>query len=160
MGDWSQEPEAKAWIADVLDNMVPKMQASSAIVSLVSDGKPDVKFAVETGMAMLLNKPIILAVMPGAEVPPKLRAIADDIIEFDPDDQEGTSRRVVAAMDKIVDDALPLDPKPWLHEQMPRPGTDGKEFVPDPERRADGGLDNALWAPRSGYAQNMETYDL
>jgi len=102
MTDWSETPEAKAWIADVLDNMVPKMQASTAIISLVTDGKPDVKFAVETGMALLLDKPIILAVMPGASVPPKLRGIADDIIEFDMDDPKATAERVSEAMARLA----------------------------------------------------------
>ena len=54
---------------------------------------------------------------------------------------------------------LPLDPRPWLHEQAPRRATDGQWFIPDPERRYDGGLDNAVWAPRPGYAQEMESYE-
>lgn len=55
--------------------------------------------------------------------------------------------------------SLPLDPKPWLHEQVPRPAVHGaREWVADPERRADGGIDNALWAPREGYEQDMDQY--
>ena len=57
---------------------------------------------------------------------------------------------------------LPLDPQPWLHEQPavyqdPAHMT-GFLFQPEPMRRADGGIDNAIWAPRSGYSQNMEDY--
>ena len=154
---WSEDPEAQRWIADVQENMVPKMEASGAVVS-IQTGKTDVKLAVELGMALLLGKPLILAYTPGVELPEGLRRAADDVVEFDPADQAGTSVRIMAAMDRLVAEHLPLDPRPWLHEQSPRPGTDGKEFIPDPERRADGGLDNALWAPRPGYAQDMEAY--
>ena len=152
--EWDNDPEAQAWIADVEDNMVPRMEASGAVVS-IQTGKADVKLAVELGMALLLDKPLILAVTPGSKVPERLARAADDIIEFDMSQPEATAQRVSEAMDRILP---PLDPKPWLHEQSPRKGTDGKEFIPEPERRADGGLDNALWAPRPGYAQNMEDY--
>jgi hypothetical protein len=81
--DWSDYPDAKAWIADVLEHMVPKMQDSAMVMSLVTSSKPDVKFAVEIGMAILLDKPIIAVVTPGSTVPPKLALIADEIVEVD-----------------------------------------------------------------------------
>lgn len=60
-------------------------------------------------------------------------------------------------------DDLPLDPKPWLHEQFPvyenQAHMTGYLYTPQPVRRADGGIDNAIWAPRDGYEQDMEKYD-
>ena len=102
MSDWSQEPEAQRWIADVQENMVPKMQASGAVVSIQA-GKTDVKLAVELGMALLLDKPLILAVTPGVEVPERLRRAADDVIVFDMTEPEATAQRVRDAMDRIIE---------------------------------------------------------
>lgn len=104
MSEWAQDPEAQAWIADVQENMVPKMEASGAVVS-IQTGKTDVKLAVELGMALLLGKPLILAYTPGVELPEGLRRAADDVVEFDPADQAGTSQRIIAAMDRLVPDA-------------------------------------------------------
>jgi len=101
MGDWSQEPEAQAWIKDVQENMVPRMQASGAVVS-IQQGTTDVKLAVELGMALLLGKPLILAVTPGVEVPEGLRRAADDIIEFDMTEPAATAQAVRDAMDRIA----------------------------------------------------------
>jgi nucleoside 2-deoxyribosyltransferase len=102
MSDWSQEPEAQRWIADVQENMVPRMQASGAVVSIQA-GKTDVKHAVELGMALLLDKPLILAVTPGVEVPERLRRAADDVIVFDMTEPEATAQRVRDAMDRIIE---------------------------------------------------------
>jgi hypothetical protein len=52
-----------------------------------------------------------------------------------------------------------LDPRPWLHEQAPvLDGNKRVMFTPEPERRADGGIDNAIWDPREGYEQDMGKY--
>lgn len=52
-----------------------------------------------------------------------------------------------------------LDPEPWLHEQDPvLDGNKRMLFQPAAVRRADGGIDNAVWAPREGYEQDPERY--
>jgi nucleoside 2-deoxyribosyltransferase len=39
-----------------------------------------VKFAVELGFAIMLNKPIIAVLQPGGTLPDKLRLVADEIV--------------------------------------------------------------------------------
>jgi hypothetical protein len=101
--DWFNDPEAQAWIADVEENMVPKMEASGAVVS-IQTGKTDVKLAVELGMALLLDKPLILAVTPGAIIPERLARAADEIVEFDMDRPIDTAQRLQDAMNRILGD--------------------------------------------------------
>jgi hypothetical protein len=49
----------------------------------------DVKFAVELGLAIMLDKPILAVVQPGTEVPGRLRQVADAIIVTDLDTEAG-----------------------------------------------------------------------
>lgn len=65
------------------EEMIPKMRESAFVVSIIS-GAVDAKIAVEIGAAVLLNKPIIVAVVPGAQVPEKLVRVADHIVEANP----------------------------------------------------------------------------
>jgi hypothetical protein len=61
----------------------------------------DVKFAVELGFMVMLDKPIIAVVSPGSKVPLKLAKVADEIVEGDigdPDFQE----RFHAAIDRVT----------------------------------------------------------
>ena len=50
-----------------------------------TDEKFDIEFALQIGSSILLGKPLILLLHSGRVVPPKLRAIADRIIETDLD---------------------------------------------------------------------------
>lgn len=100
--DWIDDPEASAWAKHVLDEVVPKIADSAAFVSLVPKGEADIKFAVETGLALMLDKPMILAVSPGVQVPAKLLAIADAVVEFDPSTPDDTQARLHAALDDVM----------------------------------------------------------
>lgn len=66
-----------------LTQLLPMVQDSAVTISLVPDGPPDVKFAIELGFCIMLNKPIIAVVTPGTQVPAKLIAVADAIVEGD-----------------------------------------------------------------------------
>lgn len=64
--------------------LVPKLRGASFTVSILSPGSfDDPQFAIELGYSILLGVPLIVAVLPGVEVPPKLAAIADHIVEAD-----------------------------------------------------------------------------
>jgi hypothetical protein len=93
---WDDElgpSERKEWdrfVAYQREVVLKQMIDSAFVMSLVPDPeKFDVKFALETGMAVLLGKPIILLVQPGGEIPGKLRLVADRIIECDIDTEDG-----------------------------------------------------------------------
>lgn len=76
-------PEARAWAQRVLTELVPMIDGSAVSVSIVPSDEGDVKFAVELGLSIMLDKPIILAVVPGRTIPEHLARVADEIVELD-----------------------------------------------------------------------------
>jgi hypothetical protein len=106
-------------VADWLDNLAPderahwdefvdhfrrdtlhKMESSAFVASLLPRGEFDVKFALETGTAVMLGKPIVVIVQPGGEIPGKLGLVADEIVEADVDTEEGR-QQIAAALARI-----------------------------------------------------------
>jgi len=71
---------------------VEKIAGSDAFISLVPEGEVDIKFAVELGLAIMFDKPIIAVAMPGRTVPPGLARIAHRIVECDLDTEEGQQK--------------------------------------------------------------------
>jgi hypothetical protein len=102
MGDegWARA-EFEAYAAYVIDSLVPVIRDSAVTVSIVPSGTGDVKFAIELGLSIMLDKPIILAVMPGVRVPEHLARVADGVIEFDPDDPDATGAQIAAVMKRL-----------------------------------------------------------
>lgn len=96
-----EDARARAWADDVAARVVPRMKASAAVATVFTGGM-DIKLAVETGIAVLLDKPLILVVAPGVKIPDKLVRIADRIVEWDADDTQATADRVAAAMAELV----------------------------------------------------------
>lgn len=84
-----------------LTDLLPMVQDSAITVSLVPDGPPDVKFAVELGFCIMMDKPIIAVVHRGAKVPAKIVAVADAIVEG-PMDDPTFEDRFKAAIDRVM----------------------------------------------------------
>jgi hypothetical protein len=97
------DPAALEWAQRAVDELVPMLRDSFANVSIVPDeaGVADIKFAVELGLTLMLDKPLILAVAPGRRIPARLQRAADEIIEFDEDSPANTRARILAAMERI-----------------------------------------------------------
>jgi hypothetical protein len=76
-------PEFQGFESHVREHVLPAMDASAVIMSLVPEGDPDIKYAVELGLSIMLDKPIIAVVTPGTRVPGKLVKVADVILEGD-----------------------------------------------------------------------------
>lgn len=75
----------------VREELYPKVENSGVFLSLcpsTPDGKPDVKFCVELGAAIMYNKPILALHMKGAApIPDLLRKVSVRVVEdFDFDD--------------------------------------------------------------------------
>lgn len=104
LSDPFEHPAARAWAQRVVDEVLPMIRDSAASVSIVPDlaGVTDIKFAVELGLSIMLDKPIILAVAPGRAIPERLARVADEIIELDTVDQQSTAKRLRAAIDRVV----------------------------------------------------------
>lgn len=98
------EPEAQVFIEDVLSDMVPKMADSAIAVSLVLNPEGDVKFWVELGAMIMMDKPIIAVLGPGQVCPRKLALIADEIVAC-PDGMESPrfAQDLQDAMKRVMD---------------------------------------------------------
>jgi hypothetical protein len=100
-----QEPTSKAWIRHVVDEMVPKLAGSAAVISIVpADGELDIKFCVELGASIMLDKPIIATVFGDRPVPPKLLAIADEVVRLPEGVGPESSRELAAALRRVIGD--------------------------------------------------------
>ena len=87
-------PEARSEWDDFVEHFrrdaAEKIAGSEGFISIFpSGGKIDVKFAVELGAAIMLDKPILAIVPLGTKIPRKFRLIADEIIEADLDTTSG-----------------------------------------------------------------------
>lgn len=72
--------------------LFPKLRASGAFISRYDadmQGNYNVQACLELGAMILMGKPLVLVVEPGATLPPKLTLIADRIIEADLDTEAG-----------------------------------------------------------------------
>lgn len=95
--------EFDVWAQQVRDDLVPKLHASAVFAHMVPEDGPNVKMAVELGMAILLDKPIILIVIPGRAVTDRLARAADAILEWDGQNPD-LGRRVAETMTRLVAD--------------------------------------------------------
>ncbi len=87
MSDWDD------FVTYHREHTVKAMAESAYVMSLVPDSKEvDVKFAVELGLAILLDKPILAVVQPGVHVPDRLRQVADAVIVTDLDTEDGKAQ--------------------------------------------------------------------
>lgn len=77
------DPDFVEWAERTRAHLVPLVADADATVSLVPQGPADIKFAVELGLSIMLNKPIIAVVRPGQEVPPRLRLVCDAVVMWE-----------------------------------------------------------------------------
>lgn len=85
------------------DIVVDPMRGSAFAV-VVYPGGVCPKLAAEIGAAILMQKPILIAALPGVEVPEKLARVADSVVEVDPTDPTGClafDRAVVELVDRL-----------------------------------------------------------
>lgn len=100
---WWGGPEFGAFLARVDAELIPKIRATEAVISFVPDSETDSKYAVELGLAVALDKPIILLVRPGVKVSAKTARIADEIVEIDFMKPKLIRPAVIAAMDRLAE---------------------------------------------------------
>src|SRR5687767_2186350 len=66
-----------------------KMGQSAVCMTIFTDAyQKDPMALIQFGLAMMMDKPIYLLVPHGTEIPTKVRAIADRISYYDPNDKE------------------------------------------------------------------------
>lgn len=80
----------------------PKMRASKfCITVLVPDGN-DTYLALQLGMALLLDKPLLLVGIDNAWIPPRLRLLADVVVEVESMKTEAAKERVAEGIKELA----------------------------------------------------------
>lgn len=74
--------------------LIPKIEESNIFVSItpMSADQVDVKFALELGLAIMLDKPILAVIRPGTHIPDKLAKVVDRFVEMDLNDPTQADR--------------------------------------------------------------------
>lgn len=98
----TSEDDEAAWFAHVEDELIPMITNSAITISLVPTGKADIKFAVELGLCIMLDKPIIAVVTPGRRIPDHLRRVADEIVEIADIHSPIAQQQLTAAIKRIT----------------------------------------------------------
>ena len=103
MNNFWEHTGFEAWEEYVQLEIIPMLQASAASISLVPRGSTDVKFAVELGLSIMMDKPIIALVRPGSSIPAALARAADELVEVDiKKDPDAAQRSISAAYARVM----------------------------------------------------------
>ena len=103
-GDWvgeMSEEQRAAWdefVESTRRGGLIEMIQESHIFLTIAPEDADVKFAVELGFAIMIDKPIMTVVMPNRVVPEHLVRVSDLIVHADIDTEEGRAKLEHAIM--------------------------------------------------------------
>lgn len=101
--DLFKEPDWLSYRDRVRNELVPMIEASALVTSIIpEDGKADVKFAVELGFSIMMDKPIIAMVQAGTKIPEKLARVVDKFVEIDWGHPEKAATAAAQAMNELV----------------------------------------------------------
>lgn len=90
---------SETWEQNARRDLQPKMASSAYVITLTPDDELDPKVALETGYAVLLDKPIVLVGWPGRSIPPGLRRVAHTVIELSaPLSEEAGAQELMARL--------------------------------------------------------------
>lgn len=80
-------PEFDAYAEHVRKEVLPMVKDSAVFISITpaNTKELDVKFAMELGMAIMLDKPIIAVIKPGTKIPEKMARVVEKFVEIDSD---------------------------------------------------------------------------
>ena len=87
--------------ADAKENIVPQMMRSAFVIGAMSE-EPDLALALQIGLSLMLDKPLVLLAPPGLWLAPRLRALADTVVVGDLK-EPGVRERLMTAIQKIID---------------------------------------------------------
>jgi hypothetical protein len=103
--EWELDPSWKAYVTHIRESVAPMVHDSGLTISIVPRRPQDVdvKFAVELGLSIMFDKPIILCVpYEDAELPGQLLRVADHVVVGQPSDPE-VRERMMAAITAVKD---------------------------------------------------------
>jgi nucleoside 2-deoxyribosyltransferase len=86
-------PQWEQFVHNVREDAVKKIESSAFVMSVIPEAEDvDIKFCVELGLAIMLDKPILAVVQPGVRVPVRLQRVADEVLKIDVDTPRGEER--------------------------------------------------------------------
>lgn len=97
--DWELDPSWKAYVTHVRNDVAPKVWDSGMTISIVPKRPQDVdvKFAVELGLSIMFDKPMILCVPSEDTVlPDQLLRVADHVVIGAPNEPDVRDRLMEA----------------------------------------------------------------
>lgn len=99
----NNEQEVRELAKKVVDYSKPPMEDSENFCSIVTDNYlKNPLCATQFGMAVFMDKPIILMVKTGTKLPKHIEKVADGIVYFqDENDLRNASKRFKAILDKL-----------------------------------------------------------
>lgn len=104
MSDLWDNLDSREWEDHVRRELIPVLEGTAVTISLIPRGETDIKFAVELGLSILMNKPIIALVLPGMSIPSGLAAVAAEIVEVDiVRDPDGAQRSIADAFARVME---------------------------------------------------------
>lgn len=107
MEDWANDPMAKRWVRHVLDDMAPKMAESALVAQIVPDDpNGDVKFWVELGASIMMDKPIVAVIFGDREIPAKLALVADEVVRLPEGVDPSGAKELTAAFRRVLGEKL------------------------------------------------------
>lgn len=113
MNHFSDEPVGDDWEnfkAHVKENLIPQIEGSSLFVTIVPSGEVDIKFAIELGLSIMYDKPLIAVIPPGRKISEKLARVVDRFVEFDVNDASQHDR-LAAVISEVAADTLKKEDK-------------------------------------------------
>ena len=103
MNDFWAHSNFEAWEEHVKEVLIPMLEGTAVSITLVPQGTGSIRFAVELGLSIMLDKPIIALVRPGSRIPDALARAADEIVEVDlTNDLDGAERSISAAFTRVM----------------------------------------------------------
>lgn len=100
MSDWidglspKESADWDSFVTRARSDAARKIDESAFVMSLVPlRDQLDIKFAVELGLAIMMDKPVIAVAFPGTPVPPGLRRVAHAVIELTEDFDTAAGRQ-------------------------------------------------------------------
>jgi hypothetical protein len=104
MTEQRDDPSFDAWEEHVREELIPMLADAAVTISMVPQGgKTDIKFAVELGLSIMLDKPIIALVEPGTSIPNALARVADEIVEVDiRNDNAAAQKSIGEAFERVM----------------------------------------------------------
>ncbi|QGJ96514.1 deoxycytidylate deaminase [Arthrobacter phage BeatusComedenti] len=102
LSHWDTEPPYIRKLIEAAErDVLPRVRHTDACVVVVPE-EPDVKIAIEIGLGVMMDKPVILLVRAGCRVPEKLMMIADEIVATDLTNRASLQAALDAAVERLV----------------------------------------------------------